>query len=76
MLLRTKIMDFIDLAASRGELVVDDPALAADQFAELCKADIFPRMIFNMTATFTQQEVERVVSGAVEMFMARYGAKK
>jgi AcrR family transcriptional regulator len=75
MLVRSKMVEFIALATSRGDLVVADPILAADQFAELCKADIFPRMVFNMASTFTQAEVMRVVDGAVEMFMARYGAK-
>ena len=49
--------------------------LAADQFHELCKADLFPRMVFSMSDSFTRAEKDRVINGAVEMFMARYGVK-
>jgi hypothetical protein len=61
---------------ARGELVIDDVFLAADQFAELCKADIFPSLIFGIKTDFTPAERDRVARGAVEMFLARYAAKR
>jgi len=64
---------YFDLAIGRGELDVPDKRLAAHQFAELCKADLFPRLIFGVQARFSDDETERVVAGAVAMFMARYG---
>ena len=51
----------------------DDLDLAAHQFAELCKSVIFPRMVFGVQSEFTQAEIDRVINGAVDMFMARYG---
>jgi len=72
-LVRGKLVEVFTEAIARGELAIDDMTLAADQFHELCKADLFPRMVFNLTSEFTQAEKQRVVDGAVAMFMARYG---
>jgi len=74
MLIRNRLVEYFQKAVARGELKISDFELAADQFHELCKADIFPRMVFNMAEEFTVAEKMRVVDGAVEMFMARYGA--
>ena len=38
---RAQLIAFLDSAVQRGELVIEDTALAADQFAALCKARIF-----------------------------------
>lgn len=73
MMVRTRIVDYLTDATKRGDLHIPDVPLAADQFAELCKADLFPRMVFNINRTFTPAEINRVVDGAVAMFMARYG---
>lgn len=61
-------------AEARGQLRIPDPALAAHQFAELCKVDLFPRYLFGVQTIFSEAELDRVVDGAVEMFLARYGA--
>lgn len=73
LLVRTRLVEYFQKAVARGELAIDDFELAAEQFHELCKADIFPRMVFNMDDTFTAAEKKRVMNGAVEMFLARYG---
>jgi len=70
---REILADYFRQATERGELDVDDAPLAADQFAELCKADVFPRMIFGISRDFTAAERRRVADGAVAMFLARYG---
>lgn len=67
------IAAFLGLAVSRGELRIDDIDLAAYQFAELCKADIFLKRVFGVRSDFTQDEIDRVIDGAVAMFLARYG---
>jgi AcrR family transcriptional regulator len=74
MVVRERVKSYLCEAAARGELRIDDFDLAADQFAELCKADLFPRLVFNIDATFTPAEIDRVIAGAVATFMARYGA--
>jgi len=71
---RAELTAFFGEAVERGELAIDDLGLAADQFAELCKADLHARLIFGVSNGFSEEEVERVIAGAVGMFMARYGA--
>ena len=72
-MIRERMIDLLQCAMTKGELQIDDVPLAADQFAELCKADLFSRMVLCITDTVTDAEKERVVAGAVATFMARYG---
>ncbi len=74
-ILKTRLIEFFDMAEERGELQVSDFALAADQFAELCKAGLFLRQVTGVQTRFAQSEIDHVVNGAVEMFMARYGVR-
>lgn len=73
-LVRRRIVDYLSEAVARGELRIDDLGLAADQFAELCKADIFNRIVFGVGRPADAAERRRVAEGAVAMFLARYGA--
>ena len=57
----------------RGELIIDDVALAADQFHMLCKVDILDRLIFCNETDIDEAARTRVIEGAVATFMARYG---
>lgn len=70
---RAGLIAFLQSGIERGELAIDDLPLAADQFGELCKADLFPRLVFSMEKSFTDAQKQRIVSGAVATFMARYG---
>ena len=74
-LVRDRIAAYLDGAVARGELTIDDTLLAADQFAELCKASIFPAVLFGIKRSFTEADRERVANGAVDMFLARYGVR-
>ena len=58
-----------------GQLQIEDFDLAADQFAQLCKATIHEKLIFGMAETITPEMTHRSVHGAVDMFLARYGVK-
>lgn len=73
MMVRARVKEYLEQASARGELNIEDFDLAADQLAELCKADLFPRLMFNIDTEFTEAERERVITGAVETFLARYG---
>lgn len=73
-LLETVLTCYFDKAIARGELAIDDKTLAAHQFAELCKAMLFPRIVFGIQTQFEPEEIDRIIDGATEMFMARYGA--
>lgn len=72
MLMRTHMIELLQCGQEMGELEVEDLELASDQFAELCKADLFPRMVFSVSSTFTEAEKTRVAEGAVKTFLARY----
>lgn len=71
---RGVLVDFLRERVERGQMVCDDFELAADQFAELCKADLFHRIVFGIRPRITEADRQRVVRGAVATFMARYGA--
>lgn len=70
---RAEMAAYFRQAEARGELQMDDHVLAADQFGELCKADVWPRLIFGVIKTVSDAEIQRVVENAVNTFMARYG---
>ena len=71
---RDTIIKYFREAIGRGELKIDDLELAAEQFHELCKAWLFPRIVFGVQTSFSEAEIQRVIDGAVETFLARYGA--
>ncbi len=75
LLVRERLVGYLTAAVAQGQLVIDDLELAADQFAELCKADIHARLIFGVGECCNPRDTERVINGAIEMFMARYGAR-
>ena len=74
---RNRLIDYLRLAVERGELTIeeDEFVLAAEQFHELCKADIMPRVVFGMKPP-TADERRHAVDEAVRMFLARYGARQ
>ncbi|MDJ0820217.1 MAG: TetR/AcrR family transcriptional regulator [Paracoccaceae bacterium] len=73
MRMRQALVTYLQAAMLRGEVQIDDMDLAADQFAELCKADLWPKLIFGLKDSFSDAEITRIVDGAVDTFMARYG---
>ena len=72
-LVQERLASYLTEATTRGVLNVDDPMLAAAQLQELCKADIHVRLVCGIQQDFSENEINRIVSGAVDMFMARYG---
>jgi AcrR family transcriptional regulator len=60
-------------ATKRGELQIDDVELAANQFGELCKADLWPKLVFGLQTSFSDVEKSRIADNAVLTFMARFG---
>lgn len=69
------LVTYLELAKQRGELDIGDIDLAACQFSELCKTDIFNKRVFGVQDSFTKGEIARIIDGAVEMFLARYGVE-
>jgi AcrR family transcriptional regulator len=73
-LARARMVAYFHEAEARGQLCIGDKELAADQFAELCKSDLLPRLVFGIGGRITPADRKRVIDGAVDMFLARYGA--
>ena len=71
--MRREMAQYFEEATGRGELAVEDYLLASDQFGELCKAQLWIRLVFGVTDSVSPAEIDRVVDAAVETFMARYG---
>jgi TetR/AcrR family transcriptional regulator, mexJK operon transcriptional repressor len=71
-LIHRRLVFHMGQCAACGELRIDDLDLAADQFAQLCKASIHEKLIFGMAASITPADVQRTVTGAVDTFLARY----
>lgn len=71
---RDRMRQYLSVASQRGELAIDDLDLAADQFIELCHATLFAETVFGVREGATEAEIDRVVDGAVDTFMARYRA--
>ncbi|MBA3908459.1 MAG: TetR/AcrR family transcriptional regulator [Rhodobacter sp.] len=74
-LIHARLVHHLGSYVESGQLRVEDLDLAADQFAQLCKAAIHEKLIFGMAQSITPEDVHRSVHGAVEMFLARYGTK-
>jgi len=72
-LIHERLVHHLRCLVETGRLRIPDLDLAADQFAQLCKAAIHERLLFGMTDTVTPELAQRSVHGAVDMFLARYG---
>ncbi|MBD3679795.1 MAG: TetR/AcrR family transcriptional regulator [Rhodobacteraceae bacterium] len=68
------LAEYLEARVAAGELRIDDIELAAAQFPELCKASLHTKLILGLKSGVSQEEIDRVIAGAVEVFMARYRA--
>ncbi len=68
-----RLVAWMQSAVAEGKLAIDDVPLAADQFAELCKASLWTKSFFGIQTRFSKAEVDHVIHGAVATFLARYG---
>lgn len=70
---RDRLAEYLTCAVERGELMIDDLPMAAEQFLELCKVKLWTRAVFGIQTEFSDAETDEVVHHAVRMFLARYG---
>ncbi len=70
---RRQMVEYLEKAVAKGELVIEDLHIAAEQFSELCKVRLWPQAVFGIQKSFSQSEIDEVALQAVDMFMARYG---
>jgi AcrR family transcriptional regulator len=59
-----------------GHLTVNDPEFAAQQFFALCQTRLGMLRNCGMLGNVTETDIERVVVGAVDMFLCYYGGVK
>jgi AcrR family transcriptional regulator len=69
-----KLAAYLDAQVAAGVLVIDDTAIAAEQFMGAVMATSFRRTLFNCGAP-TSEEIEYAVGIAVRTFMAAYGTR-
>lgn len=74
---RTVLLDFIEHQVEIGHLKVDDPELAARQYIELSTGTFFKLRLFGeLEGPVPDEELDRVISSAINVFMAAYGTDK
>lgn len=73
-MVRERLSQVLTPYVNKGVLKIDDMDLAANQFGELCKSDLFVRCLCGVCTDVTEADIRRVTDGAVEMFLARYRA--
>lgn len=59
-------------AVAKGELKIDDLDLAAHQFSQLCKADLFEKRLFQVKLSATPEEINHIADSAVDAFLQQY----
>ncbi|MGE7367567.1 TetR/AcrR family transcriptional regulator [Neorhizobium sp. NPDC001467] len=75
--LRGVLQDFLTRHVEAGTLVIDDIDLASGQFLDLASGSFFKFRLFGtMPEAPPRPQIERVIHGAIQVFMAAYGAKK
>jgi hypothetical protein len=70
---RERLKEFLACAVGKGQLEIEDLDLAADQLPELCKAGLHMQMVLGLRDSYSEDEIDRVVEGAVDMFLCKYG---
>lgn len=73
-MVRERLSQVLKPYVDKGVLKIDDMDLAANQFGELCKSDLFVRCLCGVCTNVTEADIKRVTDGAVAMFLARYRA--
>lgn len=62
----------LDQGCAAGALNIADTETAAHQFVELCRADLFYKIILCVEPKPTKRRIEKVITSAVETFMAAF----
>lgn len=70
---KTSFETMLREATADGQLRVDDPKVAAEEFISLIKGKAFWPVVFGAPIV-SSEEMSKIVDGSVEMIMSRYGA--
>ncbi len=66
---RDALARVLDDYVARGALEIDDTTIAASQFLELCRADVFEKTIFRVEIDPCPDRIDTTVAAAVRMFL-------
>ena len=72
--LHAVVADIIEQAAKDGNLLVDDPMVAAEQFLALVRGELHLHCLFDPSFRPSRVKIERQIDAGIDCFMARYGA--
>ncbi len=73
--LRTVLHDYLERGVTIGVLDIDDLDLASGQFLDLASGSFFKFRLFGtMPEAPSRQEIDRVIRGAIRVFMAAYAS--
>ncbi len=68
-----RLAEFLEQAAARGELSLDNPEDAAHMFVALCQNRALKARLCNAVAPLTKADIESNVAKAVDVFMRAFG---
>jgi AcrR family transcriptional regulator len=71
---RQQIEEFLQRAAKTGSLKIDDPRLAAEQFASLVRGEIHLRCLFGLDPPQDPAALADIVTSAVATFLRAFGS--
>ncbi|HMN73288.1 MAG TPA: TetR/AcrR family transcriptional regulator [Rhodoblastus sp.] len=70
-----RFADFLERRAARGELVIENFELAAEQFFNLAQGVLFKKMLFTAQPKPPRAEIQATVDAAARVFLKSYGAR-
>jgi len=72
---RLQIEEFLRRAAKARSLAIDDPRLAAEQFASLVRGEVHLRCLFGLDGPRTDDALTEIVTSAVATFLRAFGRR-
>jgi AcrR family transcriptional regulator len=70
-----RLADYLQAHVRPNDLAIDDCALAAAQFMQMCQATLFLPFVFQAAPSPSAERIAQVVDSATRMFLAAYRAK-
>jgi len=71
---RNALIEYLEKQIAAGTLQIENLELAADQFIALCKAGHHDQSILGLKTEWSGEEIDNIIRGAVQTFLARYRA--
>ncbi|MET0314107.1 MAG: TetR/AcrR family transcriptional regulator [Hansschlegelia sp.] len=70
-----RVTAWLAVKTERGELVIEDPEVAAKQFLTMCHGAVMMPVLIGAEAPPPQERIAYLVDKAIEVFMAAYAPK-